>query len=410
MTVREHVLGIIGAGAKAAAIAAKAKVLRDLGHRAPFVTIFERSEVGANWNGRNGFTTGRQRLGTPPEKDLGFPYNVDSQDPEITKRLFAEFSWHSYEIFHSGRYSEWLDRGRPHPEHREWSKYLKWALNKSDVSYVYGEVCRISTDGLRWSVVSSEETITAVDSLVVTGPGRARSLQCAVPSDDMIMQGDEFWMKRELLSTLESGDSDFAPIVIVGGGETSASIVNYLIKTVDSRIPILVLTRGGAIFTRGEGYYENRMFTDVQTWMSLPAAVRAEVIRRGDRGVFSVDVIKSISDARNVDHRFCEIKKIEKVGRQRFRINDSIDCQMIIMALGFDPEWIVGSLDTEISSILPNPLREGISGDLSIKFDCQVPKLHVPMLAGFAQGPGFPNLSCLGTLSDRILGRLPATR
>jgi mycobactin lysine-N-oxygenase len=27
------------------------------------------------------------------------------------------------------------------------------------------------------------------------------------------------------------------------------------------------------------------------------------------------------------------------------------------------------------------------------------------MLAGLAQGPGFPNLSCLGLLSDRILRR-----
>ena len=31
------------------------------------------------------------------------------------------------------------------------------------------------------------------------------------------------------------------------------------------------------------------------------------------------------------------------------------------------------------------------------------PKLHLPMLAGLAQGPGFPNLSCLGLLADRIL-------
>jgi mycobactin lysine-N-oxygenase len=27
------------------------------------------------------------------------------------------------------------------------------------------------------------------------------------------------------------------------------------------------------------------------------------------------------------------------------------------------------------------------------------------VLAGLAQGPGFPNLSCLGLLSDRILRR-----
>jgi hypothetical protein len=31
--------------------------------------------------------------------------------------------------------------------------------------------------------------------------------------------------------------------------------------------------------------------------------------------------------------------------------------------------------------------------------------LHLPMLAGLAQGAGFPNLSCLGLLSDRVLSR-----
>ena len=34
--------------------------------------------------------------------------------------------------------------------------------------------------------------------------------------------------------------------------------------------------------------------------------------------------------------------------------------------------------------------------------------LHLPVLAGLAQGQGFPNLSCLGLLSDRILRRYVA--
>jgi mycobactin lysine-N-oxygenase len=36
------------------------------------------------------------------------------------------------------------------------------------------------------------------------------------------------------------------------------------------------------------------------------------------------------------------------------------------------------------------------------------PTLHLPVAAGLAQGPGFPNLSCLGLLSDRILRRYVA--
>ena len=32
------------------------------------------------------------------------------------------------------------------------------------------------------------------------------------------------------------------------------------------------------------------------------------------------------------------------------------------------------------------------------------PKLVLPNLSGVNEGPGFPNLSCLGLLSDRVLG------
>jgi mycobactin lysine-N-oxygenase len=48
-------------------------------------------------------------------------------------------------------------------------------------------------------------------------------------------------------------------------------------------------------------------------------------------------------------------------------------------------------------------LERRVEVDLSI--GGLTPPLHVPLLAGFAQGPGFPNLSCLGLLSDRILRR-----
>jgi mycobactin lysine-N-oxygenase len=46
-------------------------------------------------------------------------------------------------------------------------------------------------------------------------------------------------------------------------------------------------------------------------------------------------------------------------------------------------------------------IEHAIAVDLSL--EGFTPKLHLPMLAGIAQGPGFPNLSCLGLLADRIL-------
>jgi mycobactin lysine-N-oxygenase len=48
-------------------------------------------------------------------------------------------------------------------------------------------------------------------------------------------------------------------------------------------------------------------------------------------------------------------------------------------------------------------LERVIDVDLSVAG--LAPPLHLPVMAGLAQGPGFPNLSCLGLLSDRILRR-----
>lgn len=70
-------LAILGAGAKAVAVAAKASVLRDMGVTGvdvPDIVAVERIGVAANWQASGGWTDGAHRLGTSPEKDVGFPY------------------------------------------------------------------------------------------------------------------------------------------------------------------------------------------------------------------------------------------------------------------------------------------------------------------------------------------------
>ncbi len=47
-------------------------------------------------------------------------------------------------------------------------------------------------------------------------------------------------------------------------------------------------------------------------------------------------------------------------------------------------------------------LEESIGPDLAVAG--VAPKLLLPNLSGVNEGPGFPNLSCLGLLSDRVLG------
>ena len=67
-------LAVLGAGPKAVAVAAKSAELRAMGVPAPDVVVVERTGVGANWTAAGGWTDGEHRLGTSPEKDVGFPY------------------------------------------------------------------------------------------------------------------------------------------------------------------------------------------------------------------------------------------------------------------------------------------------------------------------------------------------
>jgi len=79
----------------------------------------------------------------------------------------------------------------------------------------------------------------------------------------------------------------------------------------------------------------------------------------------------------------------------------------VIVAIGFDGRWFEALLGRTASARYRQALGGGeverrIGLDLSV---AGLAPLHLPVLAGLAQGPGFPNLSCLGLLSDRILRR-----
>ena len=73
--------------------------------------------------------------------------------------------------------------------------------------------------------------------------------------------------------------------------------------------------------------------------------------------------------------------------------------------------WFLSLFTDDVRDLLELGLRRPLTGDAlqeSIGHDLAVagvePKLFLPGLAGLTQGPGFPNLSCLGLLSDRVLG------
>lgn len=106
-------LAVIGAGAKAVAVAAKAAVLRECGVDVPDVVAIERQQVGANWQACGGWTDGQHRLGTSPEKDVGFPYRsaiLPGRNAEIDARMMR-LSWQSY-LVATGQFAEWVDRDK----------------------------------------------------------------------------------------------------------------------------------------------------------------------------------------------------------------------------------------------------------------------------------------------------------
>lgn len=90
---------------------------------------------------------------------------------------------------------------------------------------------------------------------------------------------------------------------------------------------------------------------------------------------------------------------------------------LVVVAVGFDPLWFLQLTDRETMAAvraavghgddpdagLLHAVEDAIGVDLAVAGMAQ--PLHLPVLAGISQGPGFPNLSCLGLLADRVLRR-----
>jgi mycobactin lysine-N-oxygenase len=87
---------------------------------------------------------------------------------------------------------------------------------------------------------------------------------------------------------------------------------------------------------------------------------------------------------------------------------EKVAYDFVVVAIGFQSRWFESLLGPQgrarlTAALGGELLDQRIEADLSVAG--LTPALHLPMLAGLAQGPGFPNLSCLGLLSDRVLSR-----
>lgn len=405
------------------AIAAKNAVLAELGFRVPEIHVIERKEIGANWTGNSGFTNGRLALGTSPEKDVGFPYASNTwgegMDARVNRRM-KDFSWASY-LVDRGEYSDWVDKNRPAPEHREWASYLQWVYARvgERVFCHGGEVSGLSLVDNRWNVQfrtrAGEVKEVVGDGLVVTGPGKIK-LEDSLPVHDRLLTVESFWKQYRMFQ-----DAADKRVAIVGSGENAAAIALALTQTGHETLQIEVLSPNGMTFSRGESFRENRVYSnaDVGHWNQLTVADRKQFIYRTDRGVFSQHAQRALDHADNVNvvpGRMAGVvaRSNGKLGlvREYDRKRLESDYDFIVVATGADQlAFLRGLLDAKSERELCS--RVGIEGleqeriegniDESLALANLNPRLHLPMLSGVAQGPGFANLSCLGRLSDRIL-------
>jgi mycobactin lysine-N-oxygenase len=320
---------VVGAGAKATALAAKVHALNTLGAGPLSLTIVEATELAASWLGRNGMTSGEEPLAIPPIKDIGFPYQSTKTFGELgaeLDRAMMPFTWQQYMI-DKGEYARWVNAGSPAVQHRDYGRYLTWVLSQATagVAIVRGRVTQVSMPDQsgRWTVevmepsahadangsqpAPSERAVTPdragprssepvgrrqyeCEALVLTGPGVHRALPHDPAASARIFHCDS--RRGELARIPPEHSSDIA---IVGGGESALSAVAFLrdfrpAARMTVYTPMLPLSRG-------ESFLENRVFSnpDEVAWSDMDLQTRRDFVKHCDRGVFDPGTLASIA-------------------------------------------------------------------------------------------------------------------
>jgi mycobactin lysine-N-oxygenase len=191
-------------------------------------------------------------------------------------------------------------------------------------------------------------------------------------------------------------------------------VVISLLKRAHKQSAIDVLTSRGVLYSRGESYEENRLYSDPSDWPLLAESHRREFLQRTDRGVFSQQAEAILSNSRGFRALAGRAAALEAGERQVVVTieygteRERVTYDLVVVAIGFEARWFEGLLGGQARCRLDSALG-GAALERRIGVDLSVtgldPPLHLPVAAGLAQGPGFPNLSCLGLLSDRILRR-----
>ncbi len=426
----ESDLIIVGAGAKASAIAAKVHVLNRLGLGPVSLTIVEATEPAASWTGRNGMTSGEEPLAITPIKDVGFPYqsaDVFGADGERIDRALMPFSWQQH-LISERRYARWVNAGSPAIEHREYGRYIAWVLAQATegVRVVHGRVTRVHLDRAaqpQWSLDVLEpegQSRHLAGALVLTGPGVHRPLPHDPARAPRIFHCDS---RRVDLARIPIDQS--SEIAIVGGGESALSAVAFLREfRPDALLSVYTPTLP---MSRGESFLENRVFSDPDAvgWDSLDLRTRRDFVKHCDRGVFDAGSLATLAYDRRCRFVTGRVSHVGPAGQERgVQLDYEVAGQIVsarhdyvVNCTGFDLLEQLRSLfapeeraeiERQVGQLWDRPPGAEVSLGRHLELRGMVPRLHIPGLGALSQGPGFANLGCLGLLADRVLAPLLA--
>jgi mycobactin lysine-N-oxygenase len=423
----ESDLLIVGAGAKAAAIAMKVHILNTLGLGPIALRIVEATETAASWSGRNGMTSGEEPLAIPPIKDVGFPYQsfqVFGEAGDAVDGAAMAFSWQQYMIGLRG-YARWVNAGSPAVQHRDYGRYLSWVLARATegVSLVRGRVTQMSPEAPagRWAVDVAEPSGPRryrCGALVLTGPGVHRHLSHDPEAQARIFHCDS---RRSEFARIPLDRG--VDVAIVGGGESALSCLAFLRSfRPDARLTVYTPSLP---LSRGESFLENRVFSDPDevAWDSLDLRTRRDFVKHCDRGVFDPQTLAGIAydeQCRFLTGRVTHVAsaghdegvRIEYLAgdaageaRHDYLVNcTGLDLLEQLRAL-FSPT-ARAEIERQVGALWDRPPDTEIPIGRSLELEGMRPRLHIPGLASLSQGPGFANLGSLGLLANRVLAPL----
>jgi mycobactin lysine-N-oxygenase len=419
---------IVGAGAKAAAIAAKVHALNSLGLADISLTIVEKTEPAASWLGRNGMTSGEEPLAIPPIKDIGFPYQSSRQFGELGDEIDAALLPLSWQRFAMERheYAAWVNSGSPSVRHRDYGEYLRWVLERATagVSVYDGRVTEVSLSGDRdrWQVEVAgrgrreDPERHSGGALVLTGPGVHRHFPHDPDVESRVFHCDS---RREEFARVPEDEE--AEIAIVGGGESALSALVFL-RALRPQARLVVYTPTLPL-SRGESFLENRVFADPDNvaWERLDLKTRRDFIKHCDRGVFDLSVLARIADddhcsfvcgraihvslAGDGEAALLEFESPSE-GMRAERYDFVVNCtgfDLLRQLRGLFPDGVRDTVEEQCGPLWDAPPQSEVPIGRGLELEGMRPRLHIPGLGGLRQGPGFANLGSLGLLANRVL-------